>query len=115
MRIHLLVLASLALAPAVEAQFESRQFFIGEGNSFLAPVDGGYLRTVEHHHVRWDAEQRTYYGLDQRNMRVMPLGESRLLMEYDQSQSDRTWVHVVRWDGAELHFFDLDVERTGSR
>ncbi len=133
MRTLLLGLLTVVLAPHAVAQFEStrpliakadsnpvpgipfdglwsRQLFIGEGNSFLSPVDGGYLDTVEHYRIRWNSEQRTYDGLERSNMRVMPLGASRLLMEYDQSQSGRTWVHVVRWDGAEMHLFDFDVD-----
>ena len=109
----LIAVASLVLTTTASAQFKSAQplipkadskpvagipydgmwssqYFIGEGNDFLTPVDGGYLDVVEHKHVSWDAEQRTYHGIHGRDMRVMPLGDSRLLMEYDLSFGKKT-------------------------
>ncbi len=127
----LLLLASFVLSSTSYAQFESArpliakadsspvagipldgmwssQYFIGEGDSYITAVDGGYLDVVEHHHVRWDAEQRAYRGINGRTMRVQSLGDSRLLMEYDLLASHGTWVNLVRWDGREMHFFKFD-------
>ncbi len=86
------------------------QFFIGEGSAFITPVDGGYLDTVTHHHVRWDAGVRQYRGLDGHHWRIQPLCAQRLLMERDLTPGERTWVRVVEWDGREMHLFNIETK-----
>ena len=89
----------------------SRQNFIGEGNDFLSPVDGGWMSLVEHDRIYWHRESRTYHGIHRgRGDRVLPIGKQRIVLEEDQGGSQRTNVEIAEWIDGELRLFDFDIE-----
>jgi len=85
----------------------TRQFFIGEGDAYIQPVDGGWLDVVTHDRIFWSDARKSYRGMLEG--RVLPIGDDRILIERDLPSTGQTRVTILEWHGTEMHAYKFDT------
>ena len=80
-------------------------------HEFKSRTEAGYIGAFEHKRLHWAPEKHGYAGfMGMHSVRILPLTESRTLIEYDRDASHGTRAHLMEWVDGSLHFFNIDTE-----